>query len=64
MNHFASIRDAIREFHPCYTVTAHTWPAFLYPKAQYDPQHLSRGLFKGELLVRVCYLYYHNNVTT
>ncbi|KIM61043.1 hypothetical protein SCLCIDRAFT_123089, partial [Scleroderma citrinum Foug A] len=47
-----SIRDAIQEFHPRYVVTAHTWPAFLYPKVQYDPQHLSRGLFKGELLVR------------
>ncbi|KIM51300.1 hypothetical protein SCLCIDRAFT_143537, partial [Scleroderma citrinum Foug A] len=47
-----SICDAIREFHPHYAVTAHTWPAFLYLKAQYNPQHPSTGLFKGELLVR------------
>jgi len=63
MNHFASIRDAIREFHPRYPITAHAWPAFLYQKVQYDPQRPSEGLFKGELLVRVCHSY-HNAIIT
>jgi len=63
VNHFESICDAIREFHPSYPVTAHGWPAFLYRKAQYNPQRPSMGLFKGELLVRVCYSY-HNSIIT
>lgn len=48
----ASIRSAIREYHPKYPVTAHTYPAFVYLRGQYDPINPSKGLFKGELLVR------------
>ena len=49
----SSVCDAIRDYHPHFTVTAHMWPAFLYPKGQYNPQRPSAGLFKGELLLRV-----------
>jgi hypothetical protein len=49
----SSVRDAIREYHPRFTVMAHMWPAFLYPKGQYNPQRPSAGLFTGELLLRV-----------
>jgi len=48
-----SIHSAIREYHPKYPVTAHTYPAFVYLRGQYDPMNPSKGLFKGELLVRV-----------
>ncbi|KIM56230.1 hypothetical protein SCLCIDRAFT_35439, partial [Scleroderma citrinum Foug A] len=47
-----SIRSAIHEYHPKYPVTANTYPAFLYTNGQYDPTSPSKGLFKGELLVR------------
>ncbi|KIM64909.1 hypothetical protein SCLCIDRAFT_23269 [Scleroderma citrinum Foug A] len=48
----AFIWSAIREYHPKYPVTAHTYPAFVYLKGQYDPINPSKGIFKGELLVR------------
>jgi len=48
-----SIWSAIREYHPKYLVTAHTYLAFVYLRGQYDPMNPSKGLFKGELLVRV-----------
>ena len=58
----SSVRDAIREYHPRFSVTAHMWPAFLYPKGQYNPQRPSAGLFKGELLLRVCGLHFTRTI--
>ena len=34
------------------------WPSFLYTKGQYQHDRLSAGLFKGELLLRVCKLHH------
>jgi len=48
-----SIRSAIREYHPKYPVTANAYPTFLYARGQYDTENPSKGLFKGELLVKV-----------
>ena len=52
-------RNAIRDYRPGYAVTAHMWPAFLYTKGHYDPEDPSTGLFKGELLLRVCPTYFN-----
>ncbi|KIJ58630.1 hypothetical protein HYDPIDRAFT_102297, partial [Hydnomerulius pinastri MD-312] len=46
------VHAAIREYHPDFSVTGYSWPMFLYPKGHYDPGHPSKGLFKGELLLR------------
>lgn len=55
-------RAAIRDYHPNYAVTAHMWPSFLYAKGQYDPENPSNGLFKGELLVRVCSMHFDSRL--
>ncbi|KIM60062.1 hypothetical protein SCLCIDRAFT_125019, partial [Scleroderma citrinum Foug A] len=47
-----SIWSAIREYHPKFPVTADTYPTYLYPSGQYDARNPSKGLFKGELLIR------------
>ncbi|KAN0073663.1 hypothetical protein V8E55_012140 [Tylopilus felleus] len=47
-----SIRDAIRDYHPHYAVTANMWPTFLYRKGLYNAERPLDGLFKGELLVK------------
>ncbi|KIM55161.1 hypothetical protein SCLCIDRAFT_135221, partial [Scleroderma citrinum Foug A] len=46
------IWSAIREYHPKFPVTADTYPTYLYPGGQYDARNPSKGLFKGELLIR------------
>ncbi|KAF8447192.1 hypothetical protein L210DRAFT_3525191 [Boletus edulis BED1] len=46
------VRDAIRDYHPRYTITAYMWPMFLYRQSLYNAKRPSKGLFKGELLVR------------
>ena len=48
-----SIWSAIREYHPKFPVIANTYPTFLYGKGQYDAKNPSKGLFKGELLLKV-----------
>lgn len=55
LNYLISVHDAIQQYHARYPVTAHMWLSFLYPKCQFNLQHPSTGLFKGELLVRVRY---------
>ncbi|KIM63114.1 hypothetical protein SCLCIDRAFT_83824, partial [Scleroderma citrinum Foug A] len=47
-----SIQSAICEYHPKFPVTANTYPTFLYGKGQYDAKNPSKGLFKGELLLK------------
>ena len=48
-----NIQSAIREYHPKYPVTANSYPTFLYARGQYDAKNPSKGLFKGELLLKV-----------
>jgi hypothetical protein len=42
---------------PC-RVTANLWPAYTYageiPGSEYDPSMISKGLFRGFLIERVC----------
>ncbi|KIK14702.1 hypothetical protein PISMIDRAFT_116539, partial [Pisolithus microcarpus 441] len=45
------IRTAIREFHPDFRVTAHSWPSFLYADGEYDAAMPAKGLFKGKYLI-------------
>ncbi|KAI5995964.1 hypothetical protein EDD15DRAFT_2365545 [Pisolithus albus] len=47
----AGVRTAIREFHPDFRVTAHSWPSFLYADGEYDPAMPAKGLFKGKYLI-------------
>ncbi|KAG2347683.1 hypothetical protein BDR05DRAFT_875480, partial [Suillus weaverae] len=44
--------DAIRNYHPDYRVTCYSWPSYLYKDGRYDPTNPTKGLFKGELLVK------------
>ena len=53
--HSCSHWQNICNFHRNFLVTAESWPAFLYPGGQFDPD--DKGLFKGEILVRVSPLY-------
>ena len=53
--HSCSHRQNICDFHHDFLVTVESWPAFLYPGGQFDPNN--KGLFKGEILVRVSPLY-------
>ncbi|KAF9236118.1 hypothetical protein BU15DRAFT_50543, partial [Melanogaster broomeanus] len=45
-------RKNIRGFHPKFLVTAYQWPKFLYKGGTYDRTNPSKGLFKGELLLK------------
>ncbi|KAG1883851.1 hypothetical protein F4604DRAFT_1920368 [Suillus subluteus] len=46
------VQQGIRDYHPDYCVTAHSWPAFLYKDEQYDSLKPTDGLFKGQLLLK------------
>ncbi|KAG1847582.1 hypothetical protein F4604DRAFT_1594334, partial [Suillus subluteus] len=46
------VQQGIRDYHPDYRVTAHSWPAFLYRDERYDPLNPTDGLFKGKLLLK------------
>ncbi|KAG1744104.1 uncharacterized protein EDB91DRAFT_1246984 [Suillus paluster] len=46
------VQQGIRDYHPDYHVTAHSWPAFLYQDEKYDPLKPVDGLFKGKLLLK------------
>lgn len=35
------------------SVTAHDFPAFLYPEGKFNPENMDAGLFQGPLLIRV-----------
>jgi hypothetical protein len=47
------VRNNIREGHPDYTVTADSWPSFLYPRAKGDVNDIERGLFRSAILLKV-----------
>jgi hypothetical protein len=49
-----SVRSLIREGHPDFVVTANSWPAFLYPKANCDIHNIEQGLFRSAILLKVC----------
>ncbi|KAG1737719.1 hypothetical protein EDD22DRAFT_959633 [Suillus occidentalis] len=46
------VREAIRNYHPDYCVTSYSWPSYLYRDGHYDTKNPTKGLFKGELLVK------------
>ncbi|KAG2135515.1 hypothetical protein DEU56DRAFT_908867 [Suillus clintonianus] len=46
------VREAIRNCHPDYRVTSYSWPSYLYQGGHYDPNNPTKGLFKGEVLVK------------
>ncbi|KAG1822379.1 hypothetical protein EV424DRAFT_1321781 [Suillus variegatus] len=48
----AVVREAIRNYHPDYRVTSYSWPSYLYRDGHYDTKNPTKGLFKGELLVK------------
>ncbi|KAG2081107.1 hypothetical protein BD769DRAFT_1684370 [Suillus cothurnatus] len=48
----AVVREAIQNYHPNYRVTSYSWPSYLYRDGHYNPQNPTKGLFKGELLVK------------
>ncbi|KIK37845.1 hypothetical protein CY34DRAFT_25864 [Suillus luteus UH-Slu-Lm8-n1] len=45
-------QQGIRDYHPDYRVTTHSWPAFVYKDETYDPQNPTNGLFQGTLLLK------------
>ena len=48
------VRTNIWDGHVDFVVTAGSWPAFCYSKAErYSPTDIEKGLFRGELLVKV-----------
>ncbi|KAG1788932.1 uncharacterized protein HD556DRAFT_1244498, partial [Suillus plorans] len=46
------VQQSIRDYHPDYRVTAHSWPSFLYKDETYDPLKPTDGLFKGQFLLK------------
>ncbi|KAG0695753.1 hypothetical protein DFH29DRAFT_1005161 [Suillus ampliporus] len=48
----SDIRQAIRDYHPDYMITASSWPMFLYANGLYNHQNPRAGLFQGELLLK------------
>ncbi|KAG1894575.1 uncharacterized protein F5891DRAFT_1130914 [Suillus fuscotomentosus] len=46
------VQQNIRDYHPDYRVTAHSWPSFLYKDETYDPLKPTDGLFKGQFLLK------------
>ena len=53
LHHICRHRASIHGFNADYTVTADSWPCFLYKNKQYDPNNPVNGLFKNDLLVQV-----------
>jgi hypothetical protein len=52
-----SVKAKIRDGHPDYAVTAHSWPLFLYAGLQAQADDMEKGLFRSELLVKVGFLF-------
>lgn len=52
----ASIRTFILDGNTDYTVTAQDWPAFCYANNNCNLDNIQDGLFRGPLLVKVCYV--------
>lgn len=49
-----SVRANIRNGHIDFDVTAQSMPNFLYAGYKCDPEDVEKGLFKSEMLVKVC----------
>ncbi|KIK82396.1 hypothetical protein PAXRUDRAFT_832234 [Paxillus rubicundulus Ve08.2h10] len=47
-----SVRAGIRDYHPDFLVTAFSWPRYLYENLVFDPKNPTKGLFRGELLLK------------
>ncbi|KAG1844481.1 hypothetical protein F4604DRAFT_1596155 [Suillus subluteus] len=45
-------QEGICNYEPTFQVTAHSWPSFLYKDNKYDQEDPTKGLFKGDFLVR------------
>jgi hypothetical protein len=58
-NLLSSVRTKIREGHPNYVVTAHSWPKFIYAGFEANVDDMENGLFHSELLVMVFFLVFH-----
>ncbi|KAG1717393.1 uncharacterized protein EDB91DRAFT_1067968, partial [Suillus paluster] len=50
-----AVRTGIRDHSDGYIITDLSFPAFLYKKYTVNPDDLEEGLFKGKILVQVCY---------
>lgn len=50
-----SVKAGIRDRADGYTVTDMSFPAFVYEKYTANPDDLEDGLFKGKILLQVCY---------
>lgn len=56
------VRIKIRDGHSDFAVTNASWPSFCYPhNKQCSSQDIEKGLFRGELLVKVMYHLYSIN---
>lgn len=47
------IRQKIRDGDEDYVVTGDSWPAFLFPHAKVNPDHIEEGMFRSALLLKV-----------
>ena len=61
---FKRVRIKIRDGHSNFAVTNTSWPAFCYPNSkQCSSQDIEKGLFRGELLIKVTYCYQSVNLS-
>jgi hypothetical protein len=58
----SSVRAKIRDGHPDYAITAHSWPLFLYAGLQAQVDDVEKGLFRSALLIKVCFFSTHKLV--
>ncbi|KAH0827343.1 hypothetical protein J3R83DRAFT_3973 [Lanmaoa asiatica] len=56
----AEHRNKIWDWHPDFLVTANSWLCFLYKNNHYDSSKPAKGLFKGTILLKVCYAMLQN----
>lgn len=54
-NLFYSVRQNIRDGHPDFSVTADSWPAFLYPDASGDVTDVEKDMFKSAILIKASF---------
>lgn len=47
------VRQHIRNGHEDFVVTADSWPAFLFPHGQADPEDIEKGLFRSAVILKV-----------
>lgn len=49
----SSVRALIRAGDPNFRVNASSWPSFVFPRGQWDPDDEEKGLFMSKILVKV-----------